>query len=153
MSTEALSPNNPLVSPRERARTARREALLEAAEQVFAERGFAGATMAEIGSRAGYSAANLYNVFENKEALFSEVLSVSATQVLDFTRKAGKNGASFEHSLDQLIDAILSFVVDHRGFFVILTQASPEFDWRPARDDDGDLGIADQLNQIGRAHV
>jgi len=42
-------------APRERARTARREALLETAESVFAERGFAGATMAEIARNWGVS--------------------------------------------------------------------------------------------------
>ena len=38
---------------RERVRNALREALLEAAEQVFAEEGFEGATMAAIAARAG----------------------------------------------------------------------------------------------------
>ena len=53
------------MEPRARARAARRQALLETAEAVFAERGFAGATMSEIASRAGYSAGNLYHVFED----------------------------------------------------------------------------------------
>jgi AcrR family transcriptional regulator len=65
-----------LLSPaRERIREARRLAVVEAAEQVFAERGFAGATVAEIAARAGYSAGNLYNVFEGKEALFHAVVA------------------------------------------------------------------------------
>jgi AcrR family transcriptional regulator len=134
--TLEISPSS-TIPPRERARHARRQLLLEAAESVFAERGFAGATMAEIASRAGYSAANLYNVFENKEALFGEVIGSSAQLVLDFTRKATHSNDGFEKSLDQLIDAILHFVADHRGFFVILSQSSPEFDWRQPKQEEG----------------
>lgn len=122
-------PTAPSSSPREQARSVRRRILLEAAEQVFAERGFAGATMAEIARRADYSAANLYNVFENKEALFSEVLTASAEFVLEFTRKAGSGEMGFEAQLDQLIDSLFEFVAEHRGFFVILTQANPQFAW------------------------
>ena len=69
--------------PRMRARAARRQGLLETAEEVFAERGFAGATMAEIASRAGYSAGNLYNVFDGKDALFAEVLTTRGDQILE----------------------------------------------------------------------
>jgi AcrR family transcriptional regulator len=134
--TVEISPNT-TIPPRERARHARRQLLLESAEAVFAERGFAGATMAEIASRAGYSAANLYNVFENKEALFGEVLGSSAQLVLDFTRKAARSTEGFEHSIDQLIDSILHFVAEHRGFFVILSQSSPEFDWRQPKHEEG----------------
>ena len=74
------APRPPVVpgAPRSRVRAARRQALLEAAEDVFAERGFSRATMAEIAARAGYSAGNLYNVFAGKEALFSEVLTSRA---------------------------------------------------------------------------
>jgi len=145
--TPLRSPTSLPIPPRERARHARRQLLLEAAEQVFAERGFAGATMAEIASRAGYSAANLYNVFENKEALFSEVLSSSAELVLEFTRKACQSDAGFEKSLDQLIDAVLEFVAEHRGFFVILTQTSPEFDWRRSPRTNEGLNIGAELDR------
>jgi AcrR family transcriptional regulator len=147
MSVEAIT-HSP-IAPREHARAARRQLLLKAAEQVFAERGFAGSTMAEIASRAGYSAANLYNVFENKEALFSEVLTSSAELVLDCIHAADKSGESFERTLDQLIDSILSFVAEHRGFFVILTQTNPEFDWRRSRQSGEGTDIGDEL---GRAN-
>jgi AcrR family transcriptional regulator len=53
----------------------RRERLIAAAEEVFARRGYAGATIAEIARAAGVSAANVYLYFENKDALFYEVFS------------------------------------------------------------------------------
>ncbi len=49
-------------------------ALLEAAEQVFAEQGFAGATTAAIARRAGVPKANLHYYFATKEALYRSVI-------------------------------------------------------------------------------
>lgn len=126
------APGRPL---RERARSARRRALLEAAEAVFAQRGFSGATMSEIAGRAGYSAGNLYNVFEGKDALFAEVISARADQILELVRRALDGSHSLGTIIDRFVDATLQLVETHRRFFVMLTQASPDFDWhRPHPD-------------------
>jgi TetR/AcrR family transcriptional regulator len=50
-------------------------ALLEAAEQVFAEEGFAGATTAAIARRAGVPKANLHYYFATKDALYRAVVA------------------------------------------------------------------------------
>ena len=52
----------------------RRQAILDAAAQVFQETGFERTTMAAICERLGYSKATLYNYFPSKEALFLEVM-------------------------------------------------------------------------------
>jgi TetR/AcrR family transcriptional regulator len=49
--------------------------LLEAAETVFAERGFSGATTAAIAARARLPKANLHYYFRTKEALYRAVLA------------------------------------------------------------------------------
>ncbi|RBP01268.1 TetR family transcriptional regulator [Roseiarcus fermentans] len=49
-------------------------ALLEAAEQVFAEEGFGGATTAAIARRAGVPKANLHYYFVTKDALYRAVV-------------------------------------------------------------------------------
>jgi AcrR family transcriptional regulator len=51
-----------------------RARVLAAAEQAFAEAGYEGATVAGIAERAGVSTGNVYRYFENKDALFYEVL-------------------------------------------------------------------------------
>jgi len=52
-----------------------REQLLDAAARVFAEKGFAGASVEEIAESAGYSTGALYSNFDGKEQLFLELLS------------------------------------------------------------------------------
>jgi TetR/AcrR family transcriptional regulator len=60
--------------PRPTVREDNERALLEAAEWVFAEQGFAGATTAAIAQRAGLPKANLHYYFATKETLYRSVI-------------------------------------------------------------------------------
>lgn len=57
----------------ERRRQRTREALLDAAATVFAERGFHGASLDEIAATAGYTRGAIYKHFTDKEELLHEV--------------------------------------------------------------------------------
>lgn len=122
-----------VIPGRQRVRNALREALLEAAEQVFAEEGFEGATMAAIAERAGYSAGHLYNVFENKEALFREVFRSRATLAIDQLSGALESGESLVQSIDLFVRACLSFFEEHRSFFVFYIHTTSGFEWNLRR--------------------
>jgi AcrR family transcriptional regulator len=54
--------------------TATRDALLDAAERLFARQGFASTTIKQIGGEAGVNSALLYYYFSDKEALYRAVL-------------------------------------------------------------------------------
>jgi AcrR family transcriptional regulator len=60
--------------PRAAAQAATREALLEAAAEIFARRGFAGTTVREICVQAGANVAAINYHFGDKAGLYSEVL-------------------------------------------------------------------------------
>ena len=64
--------------PRRRSRAEKqaetRERLLNAAEDVFRRRGFAGSTVEEITEKAGFSRGAFYSNFESREQLFIELL-------------------------------------------------------------------------------
>ena len=55
----------------------KRELILDAARQIFAEEGLEGASLRAIAIRAGYTPAALYFHFESKEAIYAEVLKAS----------------------------------------------------------------------------
>src|SRR5262245_55007662 len=59
---------------REGARGAFRDAIVSAAERVFARSGFYATKMAEIAREAGVGVGTLYNYFESKEVIFTEIL-------------------------------------------------------------------------------
>lgn len=60
----------------------RREALLQAAAEVFFEQGYAATSIDAIIERAGGSKRNIYNEFGNKEGLFSAIVTKNADKVL-----------------------------------------------------------------------
>ncbi|MEA2348862.1 MAG: hypothetical protein QOG62_2649 [Thermoleophilaceae bacterium] len=70
---------------REERRAETRERLLNAAEQVFAERGYHAASVDEVAEKAGFSTGALYSNFEGKEdlflALFERQVTLQAARV------------------------------------------------------------------------
>jgi AcrR family transcriptional regulator len=64
--------------PRPRDSTATRAALLGAARELFADRGYAGTTVRGVAERAGVNQALLFRYFGNKEALFTEAVTEAA---------------------------------------------------------------------------
>ena len=64
---------------------ARRQAILAAAAQEFAERGYQGASMSAIVARLGGSKQTLYGYFPSKEALFAEVVGQSLDPHIEAT--------------------------------------------------------------------
>jgi AcrR family transcriptional regulator len=67
---------------------ARREAVLEAAIPVFAQRGYYGTPTAQVATRAGISQAYVFRLFPTKEELFVAALDHGTEQILASFRKA-----------------------------------------------------------------
>jgi TetR/AcrR family transcriptional regulator, repressor for uid operon len=68
----------------------RRTRILDAAELVFARKGFAGATMQEICREAGISPGALYLYFRSKEDLIAGIADRDRRMVMDDFEKAAK---------------------------------------------------------------
>jgi AcrR family transcriptional regulator len=65
-----------------------RQRILDAAAEVFAERGFGGAGVDEIARRAGVNKAMLYYYVGDKAALFGEVVSASVGRISEAVTEA-----------------------------------------------------------------
>ncbi len=74
------------------------DALLQAAESVFAEHGYEGATTTEIARRAGLPKANLHYYFETKEILYRQVLN----NIVEAWLNAAKNFDTMDHPIEAL---------------------------------------------------
>ncbi|MFI7100900.1 TetR/AcrR family transcriptional regulator [Streptomyces sp. NPDC050161] len=77
----AKSAESPAGQPRRDARATRRR-LLEAAADLFAERGYEAATVRDIAARAGVNQALLFRYFGSKNALLTEVMAHSGQEQL-----------------------------------------------------------------------
>ena len=84
----------------------KRELILEAAKQVFAEQGLEGASLRAIAVRAGYTPAALYFHFDSKEAIYAEVLKAS---LMSLGSAVGRAVAQTKTSQQKLKAAAMSF--------------------------------------------
>jgi AcrR family transcriptional regulator len=79
-----------------------RDALLSVARAVFAESGYAGASMNEIAHRAGIRKASLFHHFASKEALYLEIVANIANDLARLIIEADFGDGGFAERLDQL---------------------------------------------------
>lgn len=84
-------------------KASRRQDILGAAKQVFAERGYHATTIADIARAAGLSYGSIYWYYESKEALFHELMSAEATALRRHI------GAAVAHS-DAVVDPLRAAV-------------------------------------------
>jgi len=107
---------------RERFREETSRAVLEAAEQVFAEDGQHGASMAKIAERAGVAVGTLYNHFKDREALFDVLIDQRRAEVLEKVDKARAelSREPFRKQLDGFLDALFGHLEEHRAFLRIV---------------------------------
>src|SRR5262245_55545779 len=101
----------PPARPRQR-RTpaAQREAILQAAGEVFLERGYAGASIDAVVERAGGSKATVYALFGNKEGLLSALIAQGA-ETLAASVDALPPAASLEENLRAIGHSYLHLIL------------------------------------------
>lgn len=112
-----------MVEPAKRRRNSRRDAVLDAATQLFSERGFHGTTMEAIGAAAGMTGPGVYKHFANKHAVLAELYRDGLRKAIDAIPEAkrvtddpyGQLEAAFAAVIDQAID-------DHRKTAIFLEE-------------------------------
>jgi AcrR family transcriptional regulator len=103
-----------------RDKAATRERILQAAMAVFAERGYAAASMDEIARRAGSSKGGVYFHFANKQAIFEALIAELVTMLESAVRAsiAGAHGALAR--VDAALATVISIFSAQRGLTHLL---------------------------------
>jgi len=107
-------------SRREEARALFRNAILEAAEEIFAERNFHAARIQDIAARARVGVGTVYNHFEQKEDVFRALLEERTEAMLATLAPAPGDPPAFEAALLARVTRLLEYVERHRGLFQIV---------------------------------
>jgi AcrR family transcriptional regulator len=103
----------------------RREQILKEAARLFAERGFHGVGVDEIGAAVGISGPGLYRHFAGKDAMLAELLVGISGQLLTGARRrvAEAEGDSVDRDagavLDSLIEGHIDFALDDRPLITL----------------------------------
>jgi AcrR family transcriptional regulator len=110
-----MSPSTapPQAGSRERRKSARRGAILDAARKVFAEKGYDGATIADIAREAGVAAGTLYLYYESKVDLFA-ALNARLFEVINDAMRASNAPPDLRGGTAARIHAVFEACGDHR---------------------------------------
>ena len=110
------------VTFKEAGRGARREALLNAAGNLFAETGYEGTTIEAIAQKAGMAKGSFYLHFQSKEEIFRGLIEDASERVIEKVRSVQGNGKSIEENLKDIALIILSFHLgsSHPWFFTLM---------------------------------
>lgn len=112
---------------RERERRRRRQAMLDAARAVFAEKGYADATLDEIAERAEFGKGTLYNYFEGgKEALlfavFEDIIGEMEELIRTVFREGLEDGRPLRDAFHTFVEQHFQLIRDQQDLFLILVR-------------------------------
>jgi AcrR family transcriptional regulator len=113
----------------------RREKLLEAATEVFAERGYEGARVEQIADVAQVSPGLLYRHFEGKQELYEELLLLANKQLLEHLAQAAAPNLPTDQRVLRGLDAFFGFVEGHRNLWRLIMKDVVEPEIAAIRED------------------
>lgn len=97
----------------------RRDQILREAARLFAERGFHGVGVDEIGAAVGISGPGLYRHFAGKDAMLAELLVGISGRLLTAGKRRVAEAAGPEAALDALIRGHIDFAIDDRPLITL----------------------------------
>lgn len=99
--------------------TSRREQILDTAATLFAERGFHGVSMHDIGGACGISGPALYKHFAGKDDILTQSLISISERLLAEGRGRSESATDADAALDALVAWHIEFALGHRALIVI----------------------------------
>src|SRR6201995_505761 len=108
-----------------------REAIVEAAERLFLERGFGSVSMDELAEAAGVARRTLYNQFSSKEEIFREMLLRVSGQLED----ASPSGVETRGDVEEVLRLVARMILElhkhaeYLGFLRMVVAHSRQFPW------------------------
>ncbi|HEY9234480.1 MULTISPECIES: TetR/AcrR family transcriptional regulator [Phenylobacterium] len=108
---------------RELTKVANRQAILDAAREVFGELGYETATVRDIIRRTGLAAGTFYNYFKSKDEVYVALASEGARQFAPLLKAQRAQSADWEEFVRAAIEAYYLFLADaHKSW---LSQRPP----------------------------
>lgn len=108
---------------RRKSKAAYQELILEAAQRVFVDRGFAGTRMADVAAEAGVSTGTLYNYFGGKDEVLRSLKELRTQKFLEGLERAYEACPDPVERLRSLVGFAFEYLEDHRAMLTIMIEA------------------------------
>ena len=129
----------------------RRQQLLDAAERLFAEHGYANARIADICEAAGVAKGLFYWYFDTKHALFADLVRSKRQQLRRAQAAAMDDAADPVTRIRQGAEASVRFMSEHMAFFSVVADAGRDAAIAPVLAEGADVYITDVERLIDKA--
>jgi AcrR family transcriptional regulator len=97
----------------------RREQILSTAATLFAERGFHGVSVADLGAACGISGPALYRHFRSKDAMLAQMLVSISEELLEVGRERVREAEGAQEALHALVDWHIDFALTNKALIVV----------------------------------
>ena len=114
MTTTSAAARQPAARP-----SRRRQQLLDLAANLFAERGFHGVSVTDLGAAAGISGPALYKHFSSKDAILAEMLIQISDELLTVGTARAMAAAEPRAALRALVEFHVDFALNHTSLIVV----------------------------------
>jgi AcrR family transcriptional regulator len=95
--------------------------ILDAARQIFSEKGFHETRLEDIAGAAGFSKASLYNYYEDKETIFFALSKREFHELLETLSSVARSGLPVMRILEDVSRSLLQHFGKHFAFFLAAT--------------------------------
>ena len=121
----------------------RRDQILSTAADLFAERGFHGVSVADLGAACGISGPALYRHFPSKDAMLAEMLVSISEELLEVGRERVREADDPQEALHALVDWHIDFALSNKSLIVVQDR-----DWASLPDD-----ARERVRDLQRSYV
>jgi AcrR family transcriptional regulator len=102
-------------------RDAKSSLILDAALKMFAEKGFHETRLDDIAAAAGFSKASLYNYYEDKEAIFLQIIIRMHEKIIDGLKAEIHNDRPIRENLTAMVRSIFRIYNENFSFTFSMT--------------------------------
>ena len=139
-------PDSSLPSPRSARKPkgeghARRAEILAAAERIFVEHGYEGATIRKIADEVGLSSTALYMHFADKGEILQEICRDAFARLIEATKRLATLDSPPEQRARRMVEAYIAFGFDNPNAYRLIYLT------RPTEAREGAQGMAQELGQ------
>jgi AcrR family transcriptional regulator len=124
------------ISRKKREHLVHRGEILQAAEKIFAAKGFFHTTMSEIAQKAEFGTGTLYKFFKSKEDLYFTLIDEKVEEINPMIKVELSRKASATRKIKRALELQFKFIEQNQDFFRIYISERNRFEWT-VKDDLG----------------